>query len=89
MAYNRLPYQAYDEMDPNQQSYPTGYPPELPYQEEYAQPPPVPYDAYNYPMNSYQGQSYGPPRRGGWDGYPRDYQGSRQAPLDYQEGAKL
>lgn len=77
MAYNRLPYQPYNNTNPNQ-PYPIEYPPELPYQEDYSQQH-VPYEAFNYPMNQY-GE------------YPMDYPGRRDAydhpprPLDYDEG---
>lgn len=77
MAYNRLPYQAYNDADPNQ-PYPVGFTSELPYQEEYLQQN-MPFDAYNYQMNPYGDYppDY-PPRRDGLDYLPR--------PLDYDEG---
>lgn len=78
MAYNRLPYQPYDDADPNQ-PYPLVYPQELPYSEDYQQHQNVPYDAYNYQMNPYG--EYPPdyhPRRDGYDHPPR--------PLDYDDG---
>ena len=96
MAYNRLPYQPYDDINPNQ-PYAIGYPQELPYQEDYQQP--LPYDTYNnYPMNPYGEPSYPsdyrgepPPRRDGRDDYSRDYLHPRGGPLplDYDEGTIL
>ena len=78
MAYNRLPYQAYDDADQNQ-PYPVVYPPELPYSEDYQQHRNVPYDAYNYQMNPYgEYPSEYPPRRDAYDYPPR--------PLDYDDG---
>src|SRR5947199_5452371 len=54
MAYNRPPYQPYDDTDPNQ-PYPIGYPAEIQFQEEY----PQSYDVYNnYQTNPTFGTSY-------------------------------
>lgn len=87
MAYNRLPYQPYEDANAGH-PYPIGYPQEPSYQEEY--PPSLPYDAYNYPVNPYVEPPYqdyrGPlPRRDTWEEYPREYPRGGP-PLEYDEG---
>jgi hypothetical protein len=77
MAYNRLPYQPYNDTDPNQ-PYPVGFPSDLPYQEDFLQQN-IPYEAFSYPMNPYgEYPADYPSRRNGYDYPPR--------PLDYEDG---
>ena len=89
MAYNRLPYQPYDDVNTSH-PYPIGYPQDSAYQEEYR--PPMPYDAYDYQVNPYAEppyQDYREPlpiaRRDAWEEYPREYPRGGP-PLEYDEG---
>jgi hypothetical protein len=82
MAYNRPPYPPYNDADPNQ-PYPLGFPPELPYAEDYSQ-----QSLQYYQMNPYGGAPYPPDypqRKDGYE-YGRDYPAPRNAPLDYDDG---
>ena len=95
MAYNRLPYQPYDD-NSSHQPYPLGYPQDLPYQDEYPPQQQLPYDAYNnFAMNPYVEPGYPDyreplPRRDGWDNaYSRDYPPRGGPPLEYGEGIFL